>query len=64
MYNLNVIKDIKATSYFLDLDDDVKRCNIEPFDECITRHYIQEINKNCKCLPIGMKSSGYTEVKR
>ena len=51
-YNLNVLKEIKATDSYLGLDQDVKKCqNDEPLFNCTTRKFIKAILEECKCLP-------------
>ena len=52
-YNLNVIKDIKATTDFLSMED--KGCSIQPYDNCTTRIYVQNIIEECGGLPFSMK---------
>ena len=55
-YNLNVIKEITATSSFLSMDRNVKICQVnETFDECVTRKYIEGFIKKCKCLPLDLR---------
>lgn len=53
-YNLNVVKNIVATPYFLDLEDSIKKCNVEPFDECKTRYFTRRALDDCGCLPLSM----------
>ena len=51
-YNLNVLKEIKATDSYLELDQDVRKCqNDEPLFNCTTRKFIETILSECKCLP-------------
>ena len=55
-YNLNVIKEITATSSFLSMERNVKKCkNEESFDECVTNKYIDELIEKCKCLPLTLR---------
>ena len=57
-YNLNVIKEIKVTESFLTLNPDVRKCdNKEIFDDCKTRHYLDSLLTNCKCLPFNIRLS-------
>ena len=54
-YNLNVIKDIKATEDFLDRKD--KGCSsVESYENCTTREYLDKVLKSCGCLPLSMIS--------
>ena len=55
-YNLDVLKEIRATESYLGLDQDTRECqNEEPFDNCTTRHYIDNIMNKCGCLPLNLK---------
>ena len=55
-YNLNVIKEIIATSSFLSIERNVRKCqNDESFDECVTRKYIDDLITKCKCLPLNLR---------
>ena len=52
-YNLNVLKEIKATDSYLGLDEDTRDCqNKEPFFNCTTREYLDTILGKCGCLPM------------
>ena len=52
-----VVKEIKVTESFLDLDKDVIKCqNKESFDQCKTRTYINSLNNQCGCLPFAVSN--------
>ena len=54
-YNLNNLKEIKATKDFLTLDEYVIGCqNRESINECRSRQYIDTLLKTCGCLPFGL----------
>ena len=54
--NLNVIKEITATSSFLSLDRNVRKCqDDETFDDCVTRKYIDDLIRQCNCLPLNLR---------
>ena len=62
-YNLNVIKEIAVTESFLTLDGSVIGCqNVETYDDCETRNYIETFKKNCKCLPLNVRISKEVEI--
>ena len=51
-YNLNDIKHIVGTDNFLNLADSKKDCQLEPYDNCTTRSYVERVTKKCGCLPL------------
>ena len=54
-YNLNIIKEEEVTETFLGIDQAVRGCqNEEHYDECTTRHYIQNMREKCGCLPLSI----------
>ena len=57
-YNLDALKEIEVTTSYLGLDEDVRGCqNVEPFDNCTTRHYIDSLLDHCGCLPLHIRLS-------
>ena len=55
-YNLNVIKEITATSSFLSMDRNVRKCQDDKtFDDCVTIKYIDNLIKKCNCLPLDLR---------
>ena len=47
------------TDEFLRLDENDRQCqNEESGDECLSRKYVENIMKQCKCLPFNIKLSG------
>ena len=58
-YNLNNMKEISVTDSFLGLDRDDRNCqNIETYDSCKTRLYIEKLREKCECLPLSIRLSG------
>ena len=52
-YNLNAVKEIKVTESYLALDMKDKGCqDVEPLEECTSRHYIDMLLNQCGCLPL------------
>ena len=52
-YNLNSIKEEKVTQSFLGIDQAVRGCqNVEHYDECTTRQFIENMRGKCGCLPL------------
>ena len=55
-YNLDVVKEVKVTDSFLSMDEEDRGCqNKEDYQDCTTRHYIDQVKKTCKCLPLYLK---------
>ena len=51
-YNFNSIKQIDVTESFLGIDQEITKCqNMEPYEDCTTRHYLSEVKNKCGCLP-------------
>ena len=58
MYNLDSLKEIKATDSYLGMDKDIIECqNKEPYFNCTTRQTIDTYLKSCGCLPFAMQLS-------
>ena len=52
-YNLNILKEISVTDYFLGLDQDKRKCqNEEPYYNCTTKFFLNAMRKKCGCLPM------------
>ena len=57
-FNLNNIKEISVTDSFFGLDKNTRKCqNIETYDNCKTRLYIEHLKQECKCLPLSLRLS-------
>ena len=47
---------MKVTDDYLGLDEDVRKCqNIEPFENCTTRQYLDSVLRQCNCIPYALK---------
>ena len=47
---------MKVTNDYLGLDEDVRKCqNIEPFENCTTRQYLDSVLEQCKCVPFALR---------
>ena len=56
-YNLNILKEIKVTDSFLGMPRKIRGCQNEtPYDQCLTRLYIENARMKCGCLPISITS--------
>ena len=55
-YNLNNMKEISVTDSFMGLHRDTRNCqNIETFNDCQTRAYMEKLRKECGCLPLSLQ---------
>ena len=50
-YTLKDLKKMAGTENFLAMPDEMKKCQIEPKEECRSRRYVQEVQSKCGCLP-------------
>ena len=51
IYTLKNLKQMSGTDNFLAMPDDLKKCQIEPKEDCKGRRYVYEVQKQCGCLP-------------
>ena len=56
-YAMSVLKKIKGTASFLEIPDENKNCMIEAFEDCQSREYIKEVQKECGCVPWALSSA-------
>ena len=57
-YNLHSMKEISVTDSFMGLNIESRKCqNIETFDDCKTRLYVEHLRKECGCLPLSLRLS-------
>ena len=55
-YNLNDLKEITTTHSFDGLDEKDRHCqNEESINDCTTRHYMDELFRECGCLPFQIR---------
>ena len=58
-FNLLSLKEIAVTDSFMGLDKETRKCqNIETYDDCKTRLYIEHLRQECGCLPLSLRLSG------
>ena len=63
-YNLNNINELKITDDFLSLDKNVIECqNKESLTDCSTRKYMNEILRDCNCLPFAIRNDENVSFK-
>ena len=63
-YNLNTLKEIKATDAYVGLGKDVTNCqNEESLFNCTTRQRIEAFQRECGCLPFSVRISSKVNLK-
>ena len=63
-YNLNILTEIKITDSYLGLDQETRECqNEEPFYNCTTRTYLENVLRECGCLPANFIISKVSYVR-
>ena len=50
-YKMTSVKRMRATSDFLGMDHGIRNCELETYEECRTRHLME----NCNCVPWELK---------
>ena len=50
-YAMASLKKMTGTDNFLNLPDNTKGCQIEAQESCHNRRYVEELQKQCNCLP-------------
>ena len=47
---------MEITDDYLGLGQDITKCqNMESYDDCTTRKYIETVKEKCNCIPFAMK---------
>ena len=50
-YAMSALKKMTGTDGFLGLPDSAKKCQLETFEECNSRKYVEKISTSCHCTP-------------
>ena len=56
-YAMSDIKRMKGTDSFLELPLKDKNCQIETFEACQTKRYLEEVQQQCGCVPWALSSA-------
>ena len=56
-YNLDALTMIEATESFIGQDKSVRKCSLEPFHNCTTKKYLDDLMDRCGCLPLSISLS-------
>ena len=53
---IGTVKEMIVTDDYLGLHENVRGCqNIEPFENCTTRQYLESVQRECNCIPYGLR---------
>ena len=63
MYMMKDLKQMVGTENFLAMPDDLKKCQIEPKEECRSRRYVQEVQSKCNCVPWSLSALASDQVE-
>ena len=63
-YAMKSLKVMAATENFLAMPDDVKKCQIEAKEDCKSRHYVEQVQKECGCIPWALSSATLDKVSQ
>ena len=57
-YNIDAVKEIKATESYMGMDMKYRGCqDEEPLEDCTAKHYIDTLLHQCECLPLRIATS-------
>ena len=56
-FSMSLLKKMTGTDTFLKLTDETKKCQIETYEACQTRHYTKEVMKECGCVPWALSNA-------
>ena len=54
VYNLDALTMIDVTDAFMQQDESVRKCGMEPLYNCTTRKYLDALLDQCGCLPLSI----------
>ena len=57
-YILQSLKKMIGTTQFLGLPNNQKECQIETFEECVGKRFLDNVQNECGCIPWAMSSGG------
>ena len=54
-YALSSLKWMKGTTAFINLSDDIKKCQVDTFEDCTAKRYLELVHDMCGCVPWTLK---------
>ena len=55
-YGMSALKKMTGTESFEQLPDHQKKCRVHNREECQTQKYLDQVEKECKCVPWNLES--------
>ena len=62
IYTLKNLKYMTGTDNFLAMPDEARKCQIQSKEECRTQRFVQEVQRNCGCIPWTLSSHASDQV--
>ena len=56
-YAMNMLKKMTGTESFKQLPDYQKKCLVHNREECQTQKYLEQVQKECKCMPWALQTN-------
>ena len=54
-YHLNGVQEVTVTDSFVSLDEDIRKCKEESYDECTFQKYYSALINKCQCMPFQIR---------
>ena len=61
-YALSSLKKMTVTDNFMELDQEIKNCDVEIYEECNTRRYLDAVQRKCGCVPWALGNAAKQKV--
>ena len=58
-YGMSTLKKMTGTESFEELPDHQKKCLVHNREECQTQKYLDQVQRECKCIPWALQNSQY-----
>ena len=55
-YGMSTLKKMTGTKSFKQLPDHQRKCLVQTKEECQTQHYLNQVKKECKCVPWALQT--------
>ena len=62
-YNMVGVQGVKVSEDFIKLGQNTTQCqNEKPYEQCITDQYIDNIQRECNCVPFSIRTCKHKKV--